>query len=362
MKIIPSLELKALYYANKANWLTALEQVTDTILVRPEKELGIAYRYRLSISDYLKKFYKINTSLKFMIDHGIFVTNSQFKEYFHLDKTPESLLRIYDRLKVDYGLAFDIPARLHLQIALSPTEKMKRGIHPELKKHVEEISTLATENEEIEEKIKELSEKAVELTLKNLKEQLEIKKREGYEFTLIPSVQGIFKDDALRCLKESIDLLLSYGEKELYIGIGTGGARLKNEDAGLINELLITGKEYGKKRGVEVKFHVLGFSTSSALKRLRLDLIYSADSTTTLKRAIEKKIYVVQNNELKTVSVNEIDKDSWKCNCPACRGFKNLVLENSSKRENDVRLIHNIFILKEYLEKESIRRKSILGL
>jgi len=359
MKIIPSLELKALYYANKANWLSALEQVTDTILIRPEDEVGKAYRYGLSIHEYLKRYYKIDTKLKFMMDHGIFVTNSQFREYFHLDKTPETLLRIYDVLSVDYGLAYDIPARLHLQIALSPTEKLKRGLHLELKKLVEEIS-ITTENES-REKIKELSEKAVELTLKNLKEQLEIKSKEGYSFILIPSVQGIFKEDALRCLKESIDLLLSYNEKDLYVAIGTGGTRLKDEDAGLINELLVSGKEYARKRGAEVKFHLLGFSASPAMKKLRIDLIYSVDAVTVQRRAVEKKVYVIQNNELKLLPVSQINKESWNCKCPACTNFKDLVLEDSSKRENDVRMVHNLFVLKEYLEKESTKRKSIFS-
>jgi len=360
MKIIPSLELKELYYANKANWLIALEQVTDTVLIRPEKELGKAYIYKLSIYDYLKRYYKANTRLKFMMDHDIFVTNSQFREYFHLDKTPETLLKIYHKLGVTYGLAYDIPARLHLQSTLSQTEKLRRDIHPELRKEVEEIS-VTTESEK-EEKLKELSEKVVELTLKNLKEQLEIKNKEGYSFTLIPSVQGIFREDVLRCLKESIDLLLSYNEKDLYITIGTGGIRLKYEDVGLINELLIGGKEYVKKRGAEVKFHILGFSTSSIMKKLRMDLVYSVDAVTIKRRAIEKKVYTIQNNELKLMTINQISKETWNCRCPACINFKSLVLEDSSKRENHVRLVHNVFILKEYLEKGSMRRKSILDL
>ena len=360
MKIIPSLELKELYYANKANWLTALEQVTDTVLVRPEEELGKAYRYKLSIYDYLKRYYKVNTKLKFMMDHGIFVTNSQFREYFHLDKTPETLLKIYHKLGVTYALTYDVPARLHLQIALSQTEKLRRGLHPELRKQVKEIS-VATESE-MGKKVKELSEKAVELTLKNLKEQLEIKNREGYSFTLIPSIQGIFKEDALRCLKESIDLLLSYNEKDLYIAIGTGGTRLKYEDAGLINELLLTGKEYAKKKGAEVKFHLLGFSASSVMKMLRIDLVYSVDAVTMQRRAIEKKVYIMQNKELKLLPVSQINKETWSCKCPACTNFKDLVLEDSSKRENHIRLVHNAFMLKEYLEKESIKRKSVLNL
>ena len=351
MRIIPSLELKELYYAKKHAWIYALLKVTDTILIRPEKEVAKAYGYRLSLNDYLKKFYHIDARFKFIMDHGIFVTPKQFREFFHLDKTPETVLKVYDVLKVDYGLAYDIPARLHLEVALSPAkQKLKRGIHPALRKQVELISFLKDDKIRAEEEIRTLSLMAVEETLKNLKTQLEIKHKRGYTFTLIPSVQGLYKEHAVNCLKESIDLLLSYDEKDLYLAIGTGGTRLKEEDVKLINDLLVFGHEYAKKHEVSIKFHLLGFSSAPILKKLRVDLIHSADAVTVLRRAVEKKVYIIRNNDLKLVPVKDIDKEKWSCTCPACNNFKHLVLQDASTREAHVRFVHNLAILNEYFK------------
>jgi len=133
VKIIPVLELRDVYYASKFGWLKAMIEVGDTVLFRPEEELGKAFLRRLTIHDYMKRILRADTySLKFMLDHGIFVSNKQFRNFFHIEKTPENLVRVHHVLGVDYAFAYDVPARFHLQSAIEMTiAKLNAGWYDE---------------------------------------------------------------------------------------------------------------------------------------------------------------------------------------------------------------------------------------
>lgn len=378
MKIIPVLELRDVYYAWKFGWLKAMIEVGDTVLFRPEEELGKAFLRRLTIHEYMKRILRTDTyNLKFMLDHGIFVSNKQFRNFFHIEKTPENLVRVHSILGVDYAFAYDVPARFHLQSAIEMTiaklnagwydEQVIKSIYPEMKYKVEKIANMliplvsgveevrkkvyrVLKDNSLKDEIESLSLFAIEESLKNLKRQLEAKSKLQSKYTLLPVVQGLSVEHAKMSMKESIDTLLSFGEKDLYLAIGTSGATLSDEGAKTINKLLLFGNDYAKKHGVSIKFHVLGVSSAPKVNLLRVDLIYSVDATTTRKRATQGKLFTLKDGKLQVVHISKIDKEKWDCKCPACISFKDYIFDPTGSRRNDVRLVHNMYIVKKYHE------------
>jgi len=390
------LEVKDIYYAHIYGWLNTIFEVTDTVLFRPELELGNAFRKDLTIKEYLKKYYKINIEkLNIMMDHGIFVSDELFKRFFGVEKNLPNLIKVYDVLGVNYGLAFDVPSRLQLQAAieiavskflnLEPNEKIVKSVYSPLKSQIYKLAEallsyidsrdkslkprviknklmrLMKKKKELQSEIENLSLQTVNETLKNLEEQLKIK--QGNKFVLVPVIQGLYLEHSKECLTKTIDLLLSYEEflrenrrKYLYIAIGTGGTVLSNQEAEMINSLLAYGHEYARKHRTRVRFHILGWSSPTMSKKLKLDLIYSSDSLSARRRAVDGKIYILENGELRLVEVSKIDPNSWKCECPACKNFSSYVLDPSGKRRNDVRFVHSLWSIKKYIA-EIINKK-----
>ena len=385
------LEVRDIYYAYIYGWLNTIFEVTDTVLFRPELELGNAFKENLTIKEYLKKHYKINIEkLNIMMDHGIFVSDELFKRFFGVEKNLPNLIKVYDVLGVNYGLAFDVPSRLQLQTAIEiavskflniePNEKMIKSVYPLLKPQIYKLAEtflsyidpndkslkprviknklmrLMKEKRELYSEVENLSLQTVNETLRNLEEQLRIKKSQGGKFVLIPVIQGLYLEHSKECLRKTIDLLISYeeflpekDEKYLYIAIGTGGTVLSTQEAEMINNLLAYGHEYAGKHKVKVRFHILGWSSPTMARKLRLDLVYSSDSLSVRRRAVDGKIYMLEDGKLRLVEVARINPESWKCECPACKSFSSYVLDPSGKRRNDVRFVHSLWSIKKYI-------------
>lgn len=391
MKLIPVLELKDFVYASKYVYLPVLFDVTDTVLLHPEDEISNSYRRRQKIKEYLKSRYNVDLNAKIMFDHGIFISNEKFRQMFSTEKTAESILKVYNVLGVDYGIAFDIPSRLHLQYSIEiavaralhrDENRLIRSINEKVRGEVEAVASILsgfltksdekTMRDRLQRMLREkharlyrslrlLSMQTVEESLKNLKEQLEIKSKRGYKFQLIPVVQGLFEDHAKMALREILDLLGSYGEfvvennsQYFYIAIGTSGTQLSESDEKMINSILVYGHELAKKEGINIRFHLLGINS---FDKIRADLVYSADAVTVRRRAVDGKLYVIEDGKLKLIEVDKIKE--WDCNCPACNRFKELVLEKSSRRRNDVRMIHNLFVLSQFVNQKQERSQSL---
>jgi len=99
--IYPVIELNDLVYAHRYGWLDALTKVTEGVMLRPEAALGPIFRSGVTIKGYLRARYGLPKEpldrLKIMMDHGI--SGAGFREAFGLEKTPESLVKVYSRLR-----------------------------------------------------------------------------------------------------------------------------------------------------------------------------------------------------------------------------------------------------------------------
>jgi len=412
VKLYPGIELMDIYYGYRYGWLTKLLKVSDTVMLRPETKLGKAFNKRISIKQYLNKEYGISmevlNGLKIMLDHGIFINEKEFSKIFGVQKSPKTLIEIYDVLKVSYGLAYDVPSKLHIEIAVEtalsellnrpPNDKILKALYPSMRTHVENLANILINHikvnnslfrtslsiNNLKQKLKQemykllhqsmeentpielrdalyaLSERTVEETIKNLEEQLEFKAKSGRDsFRLVPVVQGLFEEYALECLDSIIDLLIDYQElfiednrKHIYIAIGTGGKVLSGTEAEIINKLMQAGFDRARRSGVNVRFHVLGWSNPKIAEKLRIELIYSSDSLSARRRAVEGKVYMFTNNgKIRLVHVANIDCNLWSCPCPVCSDpeLRRLVLDPSGSRKNDARIVHNLWIIKQYI-------------
>jgi len=399
VKIYPVSEILDLCYGHKYGWLSKLLEVSDTVVLRPERKVGSAFRRNLSIKQYLVEECGISREevnrLKIMFDHGIFVSSNEFQRIFGIHKTPRTLVEIYDALKVDYGLAYDVPSRLQLENAVriatskiigAPIDDKTIGtIHPSIRGNIEKLvesilsninlpknPTPQTVSREIHKLIQKppttlqtelynLSEATVKETLRNLEEQLKHKSAHSLNtFKLIPVVQGLYVEHSKECLSNIIDLLINYNESivednktYLYIAVGSGGRTLTSREAKTINEVMRFGYEYGRKHGVYVRFHLLGWSNYKIAEELELKLIYSSDSLTPRRRASEGKVYVLNSNRIKPINVSKINPETWSCQCPVCRDntLRTYVLDPSGKRRNDARMVHNLWVVINYTSK-----------
>jgi hypothetical protein len=136
VRIYPVVEAKDFVYGHRYGWLNALLQVAEGFMLRPERELGKAFAARLTLRQYLLRRYGVllNGSVV-MMDHGIM--SQSFTEIFGLPKTPKNITRVYKALEVDYGIAFDIPARLGAAAVQDPIAKRIKSIR--------ELSRIAAE-------------------------------------------------------------------------------------------------------------------------------------------------------------------------------------------------------------------------
>ncbi len=98
-----------------------------------------------------------------------------------------------------------------------------------------------------------------------------------------------------------------------------------------------------------VHIHLLGWSSPERLDLNIIRRIYSADSLTPRRRAVEGKVYVVEGGRLRLVEASEAKR--YSCGCPACRDpvLRSYILDPSGARRNDVRMAHNVYVLQQYL-------------
>jgi len=396
VNLYPVLELMDIYYGHRYGWLAKLLEVSDTVVLRPEAELGKAFRVGASIKRYLAEEHGVPAGelggLKVMLDHGIFV--GDFEESFGVHKSPRALVGLYSALGADYGLAYDIPSRLHLEAAVElaaskllgtpPSSKAVRAVHPSMVRHVERAAEALLAYLEagrplegghravravrrrahrlvrragslppLHSELHALSEASVGETIRNLEEMLRYKACCGSSFRLVPVVQGLYEEHARECLKDTIDLLVAYGETPLYIAIGTGGRVLSGEDARVVNMLLRFGHEYAGRLGLGIRFHLLGWSSPKTAEELELGLVYSSDSLSARRRAGEGRVYVLEGGGIRLVEVSRVDPSSWSCQCPVCSDstLRSSVLDPSKRRKNDARTVHNLWAVKEYISK-----------
>ena len=365
MLIYPVIEFKDLVYAHQYGWLGALVETTEGVLLKPEPALTKAFKANVTIKEFLVRQglpRDVLSRLRIMMDHGISTNN--FREVFGLDKTPKNLVLVYKRLGVDLGIAYDVPVKLTLQAVVGSilsgrlsidvddgvkdvvreiTEKLKTKLTRPAR---EKIMVLLEKNDGI---VRELSRIGVEVTLNRLAEMLDHAAKLGFN-GLVPVVQGLFKDDIEYSVRETVKLISQVGDDWL-IAVGTGGRVLSHDDTANVVFAIRKIREYARKYNVNVRIHVLGWSNPDTLPPFIVGEIYSADSHTPRKRAIEGKIYIATNGGLVLKHVSEVR--DYSCNCPACNRpeLRKYVLERSSRRRTYVRLVHNAFMLMSYINR-----------
>ncbi len=318
--IYPVVEAKDFVYGHRYGWLDALLQAAEGFMLRPEPELGKAFAVRLTLRQYLMRQYGVRLDRGIiMMDHGIMSQN--FTEAFGLPKTPKNIVKVYKILEVDYGIAFDIPARLGTAIQ-DPVVKQARSV-------------------------RELSRIAAEEGARRLRKMVEEAEQIGFA-GLVPVVQGLYRDDVEYSAEESVRIMAERWNGFL-VAIGTGGRTLTHRDVELIRFAVESVERYAAKYGASVRIHLLGWSSPESLDLNVIKCIYSADSLTPRRRAVEGKVYVVEGGRLHLVKASEAKR--YNCNCPACRNpvLRSYILDPSGARRNDVRMAHNVYVLQQYL-------------
>jgi hypothetical protein len=361
MIIYPVIELADLFYAHEYGWLDALVEATEGVLLRPEPGLRRVFKSGFTIREYLARRGLRVGGLKIMMDHGI--NRNNFREVFGLSKTPRNIVQVYNRLGVDLGIAYDVPVRLYEQAIIDVAVDGYTGIDVdgEVRDVVVNIAKAIREqvpkpSREVVRRLlgshgglRELSRISVEVTLRRLGEMLKASDEIGFS-GLVPVIQGIYKDDVEYSVRETIELVSQYRDSAL-IAIGTGGRVLSSSDVDNIAYAISRIKEYSVKHGLSVRIHLLGASSPDVLPHYIVKDIYSADSLTPRKRAAEGRIYLLKNGRLELVHVSRVR--DYSCSCPACRRMelREYVLDGSGRRRNDVRLVHNTFMLANYLNR-----------
>lgn len=320
-RIYPVIEVKDFVYGHRYGWLDALLKAAEGFMLRPEPELGHAFAMRLSLRQYLARRYgaRLDGGV-IMMDHGIM--SDSFADTFGLAKTPKNIVKVYKMLGIDYGIAFDIPARLGAAIH-DPAAKRARSI-------------------------RELSRIAAEEGARRLREMAEEAERVGFG-GLVPVVQGLYRDDVELSTEESVKIMAErWGS--FVVAIGTGGKTLTHQDVELIKFAIDAVERYAARYGASVRIHLLGWSSPERIRDASLiRRIYSADSLTPRRRAVEGKAYVIEGGRLCLVKAPEAGR--YSCSCPACRDpvLRSYILDPSGARRNDVRIAHNVYILQQYL-------------
>lgn len=206
--------------------------------------------------------------LKIMMDHGI--NRNNFREVFGLGKNPRSIVKVYSRLGVDLGIAYDVPVRLYEQAIIDIAVDGYTGIDIDGEVRNIVVNTarairelMAVPSREVARRLlrshgglRELSRLSVEVTLRRLGEMLRASDEIGFS-GLVPVIQGVFKDDIEYSVRETIELVAQYRDSAL-IAIGTGGRVLSNSDVDNIAYAISRIKEYSAKYGLSVRIHLLG--------------------------------------------------------------------------------------------------------
>jgi hypothetical protein len=363
MIIYPAIELKDLIYAHRHGWLGAFAEAAGGVLLRPEELLGRVFRSGVPIREYLVRRgvpRDLLNGLVLMMDHGI---GADFTEYFGVSKSPRNLVTAYARLGVDLGIAFDVPVKLQLRAAVdlamgsstaAAVDEGVRGVVMELAGWLGARARTKEEALELLSKagaVRDLSRLGVEVTLSRLGEMLDYSSKVGFR-GLVPVVQGLFKEDIEYCARESLRLASQYG-REWVVAIGTGGRALSRGDIANIAHAVRAVREYSRKYGLSVRIHLLGWSSPNTLPPTVAGEIYSADSVTPRRRAVEGRIYVIEGGRLVLKPVNRINEQGYACGCPACRRpeVRKYVLEPTGSRRAHARLVHNTYVLQSFINK-----------
>lgn len=363
MIIYPAVELKDLIYADRHGWLGALVEAAGGVLLRPEALLGRVFRSGVPIREYLARRgvpRDLLGRLVLMMDHGI---GADFSEYFGIDKSPRNLVAVYARLGVDLGVAFDVPAKLQLQAAIGlatagradvSIDSELRGVVRELaeslgrRRTAREVGDWLVKHEGV---VRDMSRVGVEVTLRRLGEMLDYAAKLGFN-GLVPVIQGLFKEDIEYCAREALRLALQYG-REWVVAVGTGGRALSHSDIANIAHAVRAVREYSRRYGLSVRIHLLGWSSPNTLPPTIAGEVYSADSVTPRRRAVEGRIYLVEGGKLVLKPVNRISEGDYACGCPACRrpDLRRYVLEPTGSRRAHARLAHNTYVLQSFINK-----------
>ncbi len=413
MLIYPVIEVADLVYAYRYNWLDALSEVTEGVMIRPEPVLGKAFKVGLDLRSYLEHYYDVPkkklAKLKIMLDHGIFA--SSFEQVFTLKKNERNIVKVYKSLNVDYGLSFDIPARLCLSIAAdnaanvileelglnTKTKMVNINVDPEVKvpllklgrellAYVEhyakqlssrykkrgskflrsilrakglKIFRKAIENPlylpEVHDLLRKFSEQAVRVTIARFSKMLKYAMKYNF-YGLVPVIQGLFKEHAELCAKFFLSEFKRNNIPKAMIAIGTGGRILSNIDKSLIESTIKYLDKLSRSLGINLRIHILGWSSPrNTINPSLLSRVYSSDSLSARRRAVEGKIYIIREKHIELVHVSSICSN-FSCNCPICRDMqlKLFLLDPSGARRNDVRLVHNIYVLSRYLSSNDL--------
>jgi len=340
VRIYPVVEVKDFVYAHKYGWLAALLQAAEGFMLRPERELGEALARRLGLRQYLLRRYGVRLDGGVvMMDHGIM--SQSFSDVFGMAKTPRNVVRVYAALGVDYDVAYDVPVRLYL------TGRAPEAADPAVKR------VLAAGGGP-----RELSRAAVEEGARRLREMAEEAARLGFK-GLVPVVQGLYRDDVEHSAEESVRIMAERADS-FTVAIGTGGASLSAQDAENIRHAVDAVERYAKRHSASVRIHLLGWSSPDRLGPDVLRRIHSADSLTVRRRAVEGRAYVVEGGRLRLIKAP--DAGRYSCTCPACRdpALRAYVLDPSGARRNDVRMVHNLYVLQRYLSRAAAADRTLI--
>jgi hypothetical protein len=384
--IYPVIELKDLIYAHRYGWLNALVNVTEGVTLRPEQELGYVFRHGETVRQYLVQKWglpdNVLSKLKIMLDHGI--NSPSFNRFFGLSKTPQNLVYVYYRLAVNFGIAFDVPVRLYISTAIDMAigEGTEVEIDDAVKNIVIEIANILKDrirkkcnnidfytldlktrlnikaearkivksDPDIQNLLAKLSRVGAEETVKRLREMVEQAKDLDFK-GLVPVIQGLNNDDISYCVKNTIEIMAQYSNNFM-IAIGTGGRVISYEDIERIRFAIAEIKECARRNNVSVRIHLLGWSSPNRLQDPDIVKdIYSADSLTVRRRAVEGKVFILNGDLIRLIPVSQLSGHGFSCHCPACQNpiLKTFILDPSGARRNDVRMAHNIYVLTQYL-------------
>jgi queuine/archaeosine tRNA-ribosyltransferase len=74
--------------------------------------------------------------------------------------------------------------------------------------------------------------------------------------------------------------------------------------------------------------------------------------------AVEGRVYAAEGGRLRLINASEARR--YSCNCPTCRepALRSYV-DPSGARRNDVRMVHNVYVLQKYLA-DIVRRPQTL--
>jgi len=390
VEIFPVIDTRDIIYAYRYGWLRKLAEVTSTVVIRPDPLVANAFKQKITLREFLANNYDIALSelwkIKFMMDHGIFFKN--FEKVMGISKTPENIIKVYDTLGVNYGLAYDVPAKLFLLSVIDRVlislngGKINSSVDPVVEPIIDKIAQLViTEishkdltidrrtnlrdkiwntikrllrnNEEIKYYVEKLSYISAKETCRRFMVQLKEVQRSIRFRILVPVVQGLFKEHIDMCIETYFNISKAYGYRDIYIAIGTGGRNLSKDDKERINYTIDRIQYFSRKYNISSKIHLLGWSSPTYSKGLNYTLVYSTDSLTARRRAVEGKIYIFnEKGDIKLINVKDIDPSTYHCGCPVCQDkiLRSYVLDPSGARKNDVRIIHNLYMIKAYLQ------------